>query len=89
MEAQQSGVRLERRRREAERAPTEGRREADLATTTTTGGRARALPTAVGAIKAFKEVYHESKTVREAHVREVQDHQAQGQSHGYLRKPQA
>ena len=28
----------------------------------------------LGAIKAFKEVYHESKTVREAHVREVQDH---------------
>ena len=47
------------------------------------------ITTAVGAIKAFKEVYHESKTVREAHVREVQDHQAQGQSHGHLRKPQA
>ena len=32
---------------------------------------------------------NESKTVREAHVREVQGHQAQGQSHGYLRKPEA
>ena len=42
-----------------------------------------------GAIKAFKEVNYESKAVREAHVREVQDHQAQGQGHGYLRKPQA
>ena len=29
---------------------------------------------------------YESQTVREAHVREVQSHQAQGQSHGYLRK---
>ena len=32
---------------------------------------------------------YESKTVRQAHVRKVQDHQAQGQSHGHLRKPQA
>ena len=31
---------------------------------------------------------NESQTVREAHVREVQSHQAQGQSHGYLRKPE-
>ncbi len=30
-----------------------------------------------------------SQTFREAHVREVQDHQAQGQSHGHLREPQA
>ena len=37
----------------------------------------------------MKEVSHESKAVCEAHVREVQDHQAQGQSHGHLRKPQA
>ena len=40
-----------------------------------TGAGKRGLASAVpGAIKAFKEVYHESKTVREAHVREVQDH---------------
>ena len=32
---------------------------------------------------------NESKTFREAHVREVQDHQAQGQSHVHLREPQA
>ena len=37
----------------------------------------------------IKEVSHESQTVCEAHVREVQDHQAQGQSHGHLREPQA
>ena len=37
-----------------------------------------------GPFKAFKEVYYESKAVREAHVREVQDHQAQGQGHGNL-----
>jgi hypothetical protein len=32
---------------------------------------------------------NESQTFREAHVREVQDHQAQGQSHGHLREPEA
>jgi len=36
-----------------------------------------------------KENHHESKTEREAHLREVQDHPAQGPGHGHLRKPQA
>ena len=33
--------------------------------------------------------YNESQTECQAHVRKVQGHQAQGQSHGYLRKPEA
>jgi hypothetical protein len=33
--------------------------------------------------------FNESKTFSEAHVREVQDHQAQGQDYGNLREPQA
>ena len=32
---------------------------------------------------------YEGKTVREAHVREVQSHQAQGPCYGNLRKPEA
>ena len=46
-------------------------------------------PVHAGAIRLSGGYHYESKTVREAHVREVQDHQAQGQSHGHLRKPQA
>ena len=37
----------------------------------------------------FKEINYESKTFSKAHVREVQDNQAQGQSNGNLRKSQA
>ena len=32
---------------------------------------------------------HEGSSVREADLRKVQDHQAQGQGHGHLREPQA
>jgi hypothetical protein len=32
---------------------------------------------------------YEGKTVRETHVRKVQDHQAQGPRYGNLRKPEA
>jgi len=32
---------------------------------------------------------YESKTVREAHVREVQGHSPQRPCHGHLREPQA
>ena len=39
----------------------------------------------LGAIRHSQEVNrYESKTVCQAHVREVQDHQAQGQSNGHL-----
>ena len=31
----------------------------------------------------------ESKIICKADLRKMQDHQAQGQGHGYLRKPQA
>ena len=45
--------------------------------------------TTTGPVRHSQEVKrYESQTVCQAHVREVQDHQAQGQSHGHLRKPQ-
>ena len=36
-----------------------------------------------------KVEYHESETVRKAHVREVQNHPPQGTGYDYLREPQA
>jgi len=49
------------------------------------GNRSLADRAAVG----IRRVRNESKAIGKAYVRKMQSHQAQGQSHGNLRQPQA